>query len=232
MRAEKKLLESLSQYGLDLLWRFDLKAYNAFAELNPRLHPLEDFGHAHPRTYLLGNTRALWQPFANAYVDSAEIQKHADPLEHYIELSVNEVLEELDVRGAAFFGHESGDRLVSLTEAGRLTGEMSLGPAHLCVHSSLGSWFGLRAIIVLDIPSDEFAPRDPNLCDGCDAPCVTALEQARTGTTPPTAGDVVSNWREWVKVRTVCPLGEGSEYGPQQLEYHYTRRKSLIYPER
>jgi hypothetical protein len=112
----------------------------------------------------------------------------ADPVDSYVELSVNKALEEanLTVTAVHWPNEMRPGRIVAFQRLAAAIGLAYLDPeSQLCVHPSLGPWFALRAMIVLDLPPSA-APRP--LCASpldestrervkvCKTQCVCELE--------------------------------------------------------
>lgn len=104
-------------------------------------------------------------------------------------------------------------------------GFAALSPSHLSLHPEHGPWIGLRAIVIAERPYEGPArPPLPRPCDGCERPCMGALDEALA------RGDAAS-WRDWLAVRDACPVGRGSRYGAAQIRYHYTKDQDWLVDE-
>lgn len=158
---------------------------------------------------LVGNTRALWEPFREALHDPA-LAAERDPLERYTERAIAAAFPAARV----IYGHRRyGGAFFPLQRLAVATGLGALAPTHLVVHPVYGPWFALRAVVLVDGPVTARAPiAQP--CR-CDARCTAALETALVAAGPDT-------WRAWLAVRDACEL-RACRYSDEQIRYHYTR---------
>lgn len=218
----------LGAAGLDLLTAFDGSAYNAIVSGHPNLKPLDTFGLEHVLALLIGNTRALWPALKRTVTEQPELLTH-DPVDRHVEASVLAAAELLDQPTNVHFGHHRGPDMVSMLHVAEASGLAHLGPAHLAVHPEHGLWFALRAVLVIDLPWTGDVTPAPDLCSGCPAPCAEALEKALeqqpASWTGPGMG---SDWRNWVKIRDVCPVGQDARYSDDQIRYHYALDLSTL----
>lgn len=222
------LRRRLEPRGLDLLQAFDAAAYNQ--AIGEPLLPLPVGASGSALAILVGNTRALWEPFRIAWAATPALQAHDHPLDTYVTEVLEgcrPLLEKALPEGAPppeiRWAHGTGPELVSMSRLAAVSGLAELGPAHLAVHPTHGPWIGLRAVLVLPLPPPAPGAR-PTPCAGCPAPCVPALEVARE------AGR--NTWRPWLAIREVCPIGRSSRYSREQTEYHYTKDRRLLEPSR
>lgn len=212
----------LRRAGLDLLTPFDASLYNRLVQDHGYLKPLETFGHRHPLAWLIGNTRALWPVLRQAVAARPDLLAR-DPVDRYVTSCLAECADALQVSAQVYPSHEGGAGLVSMLHAAEASGMAHRGPAHLAVHPSHGLWFALRAVIVLDWPYEGVTTSAPDPCTDCAEPCVAALEaaMARQHDVPRTPGSG-AGWRDWVRIREVCPVGQAARYCDDQIRYHYT----------
>jgi hypothetical protein len=95
---------------------------------------------------------------------------------------------------------------------GEITGLGALGPFGLLIHPEHGPWWALRAAWLVDVDVAE-ALAAPAPCAECAAPCVGGPGERAAGrielATP--------------EVRARCVLGRASQYGAEQIAYHYDR---------
>jgi methylmalonic aciduria homocystinuria type C protein len=217
-----RLSRALEAAGLDLAAPLDMAWYNQLVAGHPRLRPLAISGRESALAVLVGNTRALWPVFLGRLEADPALRGDPNPLDRYVEGVVAEAAQGLGVRYEAYFAHQGGTRLVSMLHAARAAGMARTGPAHLAVHPKHGPWFALRAVVVLDVPPGELRRCEaPDLCAGCPAPCVAALERAM-------ATDSATPWTAWLAVRDACPVGRASRYGDAQARYHYTKDRAWL----
>ena len=200
--------------GFDLVHPFGVAWYNDAVEQRYRL---EDFGRPRALGLLIGNTRALWPVFIRA----AEVEAgDADPLDRYAERVVASVVEQLGIRAEARYAAMSEPRLVALQRLADVTGFAYLSPSHLNIHPVYGPWFGMRAVISVDLDGPPDPPRRPAAPCECERHCMPAFRAATSG------GD----WTAWLAVRDSCPIGQEFRYGAEQIRYHYIKDRDLLAP--
>jgi methylmalonic aciduria homocystinuria type C protein len=203
----------LAAAGFDLWHPFDASS----ASHEPGLELLGD-----PRRglgILVGNTRALWQPFLGALRADPELAASPHPLDQYTERVIERLSATLP--GArSWFGHRQYDgRFLPLQRLAAATGLGALAPNHLVIHPVYGPWFALRAVIVCqgDAPTTRVRPRT---C-ACDAACEAAFSVALSAGGP-------DAWRTWLAVRDACPVGRAYRYSDDQIRYHYALDRSVL----
>ena len=194
-RAVQDALASLAAAGFDLAHPFDAHAlvagWDALAA-GPRLG------------YLVGNTRALWEPFTRAR-QSPPLAAAADPLERYTEMTFEALLPHAQI----FYAHRPyAGAYLPFQALAVATGLGALAASRLVIHPTYGPWFALRAVVLVDgIPPATAPIAKPCVCT---AACPAALEAALAG------GD----WRAWLAVRDACTIA-AHRYSDEQIRYHY-----------
>lgn len=226
----ERLRGACAEAGLDLLQPFGLQQL-AGAPADEQLH---GFGRSNALGVLLGNTRALWPRLTAAYAVDVGLQQTQHPLDTYVDLTV---------RGAVACASTAASRVVlahviepsayPIQRLAQRVGFAAISPCHLAVHAEHGMWFGLRAVVTFDCDGPTAPlPTPPRPCDGCSAPCVSALKQAIAVTPLPLSHATIREHADaWIKVRRVCPVAQASQYGEAQLRYHYVHDRSLLRPE-
>ena len=188
----------LARAGLDIVHRFDARAVAAVLAL-PALA-------AAPVGVLVGNTRALWEPFLAARRADPELRASRDPIELYVERAIATAFP-----GApAMFAHRRYDgQFLPFQRIAVASGLGALAPIGLVIHADYGPWFALRALVMCDgvVP----APLTASLPCQCDASCLEALDRARDS----------HDWHAWLAVRDACPIGRAHRYSDAQIAYHY-----------
>ncbi len=214
------LAERVGPAGLDLVAPLALGSYNREIPEEFRLPGAPD-----RLALVVGNTRALWPLFLEAIGRRPDLRRASDPLDLYVEESLTRALEGLPVLEARF-AHDKPPRRVAIQRAADLAGMASLSPAHLSVHPVYGPWIALRAMVVLDLPiSGPDWPAAP-CWEGCQRPCMEALERALE-----VGWDPERTWRVWVGIRDACPRGRAHRYPEDALRYHYAGDRSVLAPE-
>lgn len=217
----------LAPHGLDLVQGFDVARYNELIAGRGSLAPLAQFGRPGALAILVGNTKALWPRFIDAFHESDGLRDSSDPLDAWIEGLLRDCTSQIREKCSLRFSHDTGPELVSMLHLAEASGLARTGPAHLAVHPVHGPWFGLRGVIVVDrepplLPAvSEAAP-----CDTCHAPCLAALARALAEAP---ATDIASAWQAWAGIREVCPIGRTSRYDEEQIKYHYTKDRAALY---
>ena len=212
----------LSPHGLDIVHPFAVGWFNAGVEAAQRL---PDFGRADALGVLLGNTRALWEPFRTAYREDTALQACADPIDNYVEERVYDALTPLGVGSSVWCAHFP--RRLAIQRLADVTGLAPLSAVNLNVHPIYGPWFALRAAVTLDLagPSGE-APKTVPSCPDCARTCMPAFERARAAQVG--KDDIAETWPLWLAVRDACPVGRAYRYSDEQIRYHYARDRSVL----
>jgi methylmalonic aciduria homocystinuria type C protein len=188
---------ALASAGFDIAHEFDAAALAT----QPGLEALAAHGRA---GLLVGNTRALWQPFVVAADRAA-----ADPLERYTETIVQRALG----GRAIYYAHRRyGASFLPFQRLAVVAGLAALAPTHLLVHPIYGPWFAVRAVAIGDGEPVAHAPRVALPCTCADA-CSAALACATAS----------NDWRDWLAMRELCSVGRTFRYSENQIRYHYTK---------
>lgn len=223
----ERLQQACHEAGLDLVHPFGLGHL-------PRTAPderLTDFGRANALGVLLGNTRELWPRFARAFATSPALQQVQHPLDAYVSKRVKgAVARATTLPHSVVLSHVVEPRPYPIQRLAERVGFAALAPCHLAIRPDHGLWFGLRAVVTFDCDGPQTPPsRSARPCDGCNAPCVKALERAVAVTPSPLSQATIREHAEaWIEVRRVCPIGQASRYGEAQLRYHYAPDPELI----
>lgn len=150
---------------------------------------------------LIGNTRALWPKFV------ANQPAGPDPLDRYVEQHVDPLV---PPGGRVFYVHRKYDgKYIGFQSLAVAAGLGAMSETHFVIHPEYGSWFALRAAIVVEGEPPPPA-QIPRPCQ-CGATCREALAHAVGNT----------DWRAWLAVRDACPVGREHRYSEDQLAYHY-----------
>lgn len=211
------LAERLAPAGFDLLVPF----HTRWAEPLPGA-PLPRVREGGGLAVLVGNTRALWDPFLAALRADPALLATPHPLDGYTARTLRTAAAELPVRSAVVLATDAPP--IAISRLADLCGLGWLSPAYLAVHPVHGPWISLRGVIVLDAPGPHGdPPGPPRPCDACESRCVPALRRALA------AGDTVEGAAEaWIAVRDACPLGRASRFGEEQLRYHYEKDRARL----
>lgn len=197
-------VQRLKLAGLDLVQWFSVPLANRALDPAHRLPELGEVG------LVVGNTRALWEPFTQFR------QAHpgcAAPLDTYVEEQVESALLPL---GPAWLGfsHHLSPAPIPIQRYAALSGLAQMSPVGLSIHPTYGPWIALRAVAVFDADSVPFSSSGAaHPCDTCTRPCVAPFEEAMRAPMRPA--------RRFLPVRMSCPVGVEFRYGKEQLDYHY-----------
>jgi methylmalonic aciduria homocystinuria type C protein len=217
-----RLRERCAPAGFDLAAACRVADYNETVEGALRL---SDFGAPQTLALVIGNTRALWQPFVSALRNDASLLASADPLDRYTEQIIGGAVSALGLRAELRWAHDVGPGLVAIQRLAEVAGLALLSPGHLSVHPVYGPWIALRAAISFDVPgpTERAVPLEPP-CNACGAGCLPAFERARASLLAPGGGD----WHAWLACRDACPLGREHRYDDAQIAYHYGKNRDLL----
>lgn len=222
----RPLEERCAAGGLDLVQPFGVEVFNRGAPAHERL---PGFGRANALGLVVGNTRRLWETFREALRGDARLRSLADPLDAYVTTLVTRAAAALTPRTALFFAHVVEPTPIPVQRIAEAAGLAQLSPSHLSVHPVYGPWIALRAVVVVDVELADPAPALASRpCDACARPCMPAFEEAlrvATATGAQLGAAIRDDFRPWVRVREVCPVGQAHGYGEGQIEYHYAKNR-------
>ena len=227
--ATRALRADLGAAGMDLVAPLQVGWYNARVQ---RAHALDDQGHPGRLALVVGNTRAIWDLFVAALGRDPALLAAPHPLEQYVEAEVTRAVAALGLPALVRFVHQPP--LFSVQTLALAAGLAARSPVHLCAHPVHGTWFGLRAAVVVDLRGPQQPPPDPGPCEGCSGPCVAPFQQAleKLGTVTRYHETVErpdsEAYHRWVAFRDACPVGPDSRYREPQIRYHYTRDREVL----
>jgi methylmalonic aciduria homocystinuria type C protein len=206
--------------GLDLAHPFAVGWFNDRVAPDERL---EDFGRPGSLGILLGNTRALWQPFRRHLAQVPERARSPHPLDGYVIENAEALRAELSPLSVrSYFAHTTRPRAVPMQRLAELTGLAALSPVQLSIHPRVRPWFALRVVLIVDTPGPSSGPAAlARPCQGCSQPCVEPFRRALALSAELTRNSVVQHAATWLAVRDACPVGRDFRYGEEQLRYHY-----------
>lgn len=158
------LSAKLELFGLDVVAPLALDWYNScLPHGTPAQLPASGEAGSQALTLLVGNTKHIWEPFLSACTEHPQLLDLADPLDAYVERSVEAVLQDTFPTASCrvFYGHRKSQSLlggdggssgyVALQRMAQAGGIAYLDEeSHLCMHPKYGPWFALRACLVFD----------------------------------------------------------------------------------
>jgi hypothetical protein len=206
----------LKPSGFDLVQPFPVGLYNH--QIRSPLQPLDDLGSEQNLGILIGNTRALWEPFCGALRAQPRLCRAPHPLEQYTEQRVSAAVAALGLRHDVRFAHELGPRLVAMQRLAVLSGLAWLSPSQLCIHPTYGPWISLRAVVVLPLPAPPAAPLLAAPC-ACDQVCASSAKRVAA------EADHPDSWRSHLALRMSCAVGQAHAFSEEQSRYHYCRNE-------
>ncbi len=201
--------------GLDLIQPFRASVYNNVVEPQARLKTLD---RKDALGILIGNTRAIWDPFVEAMRASDELFHAQNPLDAYVMSVVEGAVAGISERHLIRWAHKPEPTHLPMQRLAQAVGLAQLSPTFLCVHRTHGPWIALRAVVVVDVDGPESTTNTKRLCDPCNAACKEAFRRATEA-----QGRVEEHWKLWLAVRDACPIGVASRYSDDQIRYHYTK---------
>lgn len=233
-------LRRLQEAGLDVVHPFSVIAAQNL--LGPEI-TLPSAATESPLGLIVGNSRALWNPFVTSPEAAQKDPPLPHPLDQYVERSLSEALGLSELKFTLAYSHTLLPQPVPLQRIADAAGLAHLGPAHLSVHSTYGLWWALRAVVVLEFPFSEaqLSPGGPapRVCEGCPAPCTRALEEALQHHSEPPAPKHVqlatsplrlsNHAQAWARIRKVCPIGQEYEFSGPQMKYHYDKSRVALF---
>jgi hypothetical protein len=213
--------------GFDLVQPLQVGWYNSQVSGSLRL---EDYGSPAHLALVIGNTRALWEPFLQALRSDPALLSTAHPLYTYTERCITRAASGLARPWCLRWSHSGGERLVAMQRLAHAAGLAYLSESQLSVHAEYGPWIGLRAALSIDLPGPSGPPPQlPHPCAGCSGRCRPALERAIaavTGTVDDAA--VEQHWQLWLACRDACPTGRQYRYTDEQILYHYKKDRNQL----
>jgi methylmalonic aciduria homocystinuria type C protein len=205
------------------------------------LHPFPTLGVQQPLGLLLANDATLW-PLFETFLKHSQLEH---PLDGYVTEATQQCVtlaQDHGLRSEIFYGfqadyvgHQGQLTAIPLQRLAQRSGFAALGPAQLCAHPEVGSWFALRAVIVLGVETAHtkvFSPATAP-CEGCAAPCQAKFETARQitnaaraahaqGAPSPALSSLRTAFEPWLAIRDACPVGKEHRYSEDQISYHYS----------
>ncbi len=218
-RSFERLRDQCAAGGLDLAQPLQVGWYNDAVEDSLQL---PDFGRPESLAVVIGNTRRIWAPFLRALRSRPQLCDSENPVESYVMSVVGAAVVASERPCEAFWAHDLGPKVVAMQRLAEVAALAYLSPARLSVHPTYGPWIALRAVVVVDVlgPAGP-PPAMERPCRDCEAACLPAFTAA-------TGHGEGALWPAWLVVRDACPLGREFRYDEAQIEYHYTKDRSVL----
>lgn len=193
LQLASRITTKLESFGFDLHQFFKVHTYNNFPGVSAKHHLPELLSSNDTVALLIGNSKALWEPF-KAKADLSVI----NPLDEYTVNVISQVcqsdLSANEVPYAVYFTHNAPgqDRIIAFQKLVHAIGFAYLDASmHLCVHPSknfgfdhsdletnfslleYGPWFALRAVIVFGTPLPDQIVRETKEIE--QSPCLRKI---------------------------------------------------------
>lgn len=241
----QSLKTGLLTHGFDVLQPLCLSWYNTCLpkDSGARIPTREGTG-AQDLVVIVGNSKSLWPCFLKACRQDPELLAHADPLDTYVEDSVQSSIQPLTSRHPCkcYWSHSqseelAGTRYIAIQRMAHAAGLAFLEPnSHLCLHPKFGSWLALRCALVFEgvaytgpRPSLLMSPLSTSTEHYVQMAMKTAQRKPSIDLTEPGGKPKRDRtWLKWVAVRdALCPCHPW-RYCDDQIKYHYTKDRAVL----
>jgi hypothetical protein len=194
----------LASLGLDIVHPFSTNEVNKHLDGKYQLKS-ESTG------VLIGHTKSIWPHFIQWLKRDHSRVELENPFDRYVE----DCIDPLEPR---IYSHQGKPFYYPFIKLGVATNLCASTKAHLALHPRFGPWFGLRAVIVIDGIYEEEVQElhlPENVIEKCNN-IGAAFDFNST------------DYRDFISLRSSCPLGQDYRYGQDQLNYHYTKNKTIL----
>ena len=87
------------------------------------------------------------------------------------------------------------------------------------IHHRFGPWFALRAVVILPGTTFQNTPLSNPSTNAIESQAAALFERLlQKGT-----------WEEWLSLRDLYVVGREHRYSDEQIRYHYTRDKAVLF---
>jgi len=165
---------------------------------------------------------AFWQAARSSRFAAA-----SDPLDRFAEHCLAEAMPLLSAPAIAIFPHRFAEAPVSfmhLAECAGLGVESRIG---ILIRPDYGTWFALRAALLLDAEIEPTPPLAFDPCPPCDGPCVAACPGAAVTTARGWDIPLCVSHRlehddcgDGCYSRVACPYGAEHRYAIEEVRHH------------
>jgi hypothetical protein len=120
LKSEKYLKDKklLKEKGFDICHPFNVKWYNK----EVKQHNLPTFNREICCALLIGNTKHFWNIFIDYLKKNKEFINEANPLERYVEQSINEIMKGSNVDYSIHYSHHIGNKLIAFQKLTHFSG--------------------------------------------------------------------------------------------------------------
>jgi epoxyqueuosine reductase QueG len=226
MDVRTRIREALAPVGLDLVGVASVEAWDAAMPEARRAEAL--LPGARSIVVVANGGGALWEAMvADLRRDPRGLTGEPHPLDAFVKRQ----LARLEIGAPHRWFRAAADETthIDFRVLASLAGLGAQSRLGLLMHPVYGPWVGLRAacFVAEDLVAD--APGGPDLCAGCDAPCVAACP---AGAFPGGRWDVDACGafhfdspvcERTCHAREACPVGAEHTYSRDEIAYHYHR---------
>ena len=213
-RAEQAMRERLSNSGFDILHPFSLESLDASI-----LRSLSIEDPSRKMGYLVGNTRKVWDCFIGWLTERSDWSEIDDPLDTFAQETIERCV---GIGASIFWTRETEQYIVPVQRMAHQVGLAYLSAGQFNIHPHFGPWFALRAVVIL---SGEAAPNPP-----ISNPSTNEIE-TESATLFNRLLESQATWQEWLSLRDLYDVGRMYRYSEAQIQYHYTRDKTVLFNE-
>ncbi|KAG0066877.1 hypothetical protein BGZ89_006798 [Linnemannia elongata] len=265
------LRRSLGQLGLDIVHPFAAQSYNATTL--GQSNPMPTFSQTSTLSIIVGSHKTFWKTFlAQHYPSKFTSEAEAkDPMDHYCERLIPRVTLQA-LQDAQLYSDKEGQEfttpfsptgfvappttILPIQHVAQAAGFAYFNPiAFLNVHPVYGPWFGMRAIVMVDLPYDlsdneellitetnktgtysrDSKPIEVNPAFEKLAPEEIEVRNAAlevTKTALLTKGWNAEDWMDWVAFRQSLTQDRPDwipwRYSDNQMRYHYQKKPEFL----
>ena len=211
------LQDRLMSFGFDILHPFSLEGIDE--EL---LNSLSVDDPTNTTGYLIGNTASIWEPFIMWLAQQANWSDIGDPLETYVEEIIEQCVE-IDHAGVRiFWTHETERYVLPVQRIAHSTGLAYLSAGQFNIHPRFGPWFALRAVVVFSGETNQNSSVSNPSSDSIEGKAAALFNHLLAHH---------ASWQEWLSLRDLYTVGRAYRYSAAQIQYHYTRDKTVLFDE-
>ena len=211
---EQEMRDCLRINGFDVVHPFSL---NGLDESILRSLSIDDC--SGKMGYLIGNTSKIWDPFIKWLSQRADWSKMVNPLETFVEQTIENCVGNHE---GLFWTHETEQYIVPVQRLAHQSGLAYLSAGQFNIHPHFGPWFALRAVLILSgeaIQNHSVSNPSTNALEIQAAALFERLLQSQ------------GTWEEWLSLRDLYDVGREHRYSDEQIRYHYTRDKAVLFNE-
>ena len=213
-RRAQMLTSTLINCGFDIVHPFSLEDLDD--SVLEHL-PVEDL--SGKMGYLVGNTSKMWDCFVEWLSQQPNWSEIVDPLDTFVERTIERCVGP-DAR--IFWTHETKRYVVPVQRMAHQAGLAYLSAGQFNIHPQFGPWFALRAVVIM---------AGGAACNSrVSNPSTDAIEMESAALFNRLL-ESKATWQEWLSLRDLYGVGRTHRYSKEQIRYHYTRDKKVLFDE-